>query len=75
MILGQPRRSCPSVYHFRVNVCSQPTFRMSFGFSAGDILSAINLSCQLVKQCQELQQLERTLGSLVRECSYATDLE
>jgi hypothetical protein len=45
---------------------------MSFGISAGDLLS---VSCQLVKQYQELQQLERTLDGLVRECGYATDLE
>jgi hypothetical protein len=48
---------------------------MSFGFSVGDLLSILNLSYQLVKQYQELQQLGRTLDSLVRECSYATDLE
>jgi hypothetical protein len=48
---------------------------MSFGISAGDLLSVIKLSCQLVKQYQELQQLERTLDGLVRECGYATDLE
>jgi hypothetical protein len=85
--LSQPRTSCSFFSSRCVNVCSQPGLRMSFGFSVGDLVSAIGIEVrnanvirqsQLERKCQQLdQELHQSALPLVGlwEACKPTDLE
>lgn len=86
-VSSQPRTSCSFFSSRCVNVCSQPGLRMSFGFSVGDLVSAIGIEVrnanvirqsQLERKCQqldqELHQLALPLVGLSEACKL-TDLE